>query len=447
MLKHIMKPEIKELIEKRDWATLRESLVDWDPPEIAELLLDMDISERFLFFRSLSRQLSSEVFSHLDPEDQDDLLYNMTDQETRQILGSLSPDDRTALLEELPAAMTKRLLTQLNPEDIEEARQLLGYPEESVGRLMTPDYIAVQPDWTIKQALEEIRKHGKDSETINMIYVVDNSGKLLDDIRLRLLLLSEPSVKIKQIMDYSYRSLSAFDDREQAVHEMKQSDLVALPVVDSDGILLGIVTVDDVMDVAEEETTEDMHKTASLSPLEMNYHSASIWRLYTKRIGWLVILVLMSLASSGIIAAYERTLTAAIGLVLFIPLLIGSGGNTGSQSATLMIRALVTGDVRLSHWTRILVKELSVGLLLGGSLGLISYGIGLARGGFQLGLIVGLTMITIVLVSNIIGMLLPFLLVKLKMDPAVASNPLMSTIADVSGLFIYFYIATLVLRI
>lgn len=447
MFKEIMKPEIRGLIKKRDWATLRESLADWIPHEIAELLLDIDISERFLFFRSLPRQLSSEVFSYLDPEDQDDILYRMTDQETRQILQSMTPDDRTALLEELPAEMIKRLLAHMSQEDIDEARQLLGYPEESVGRLMTPDYIAVQPDWTIKQGLDEIRKHGRDSETINMIYAVDVSGKLLDDIRLRLFLLADPSGRIEQIMDSSYTSLSAFDDREMAVREMQDSDLVALPVVDSDGILLGIVTVDDVLDVAEEETTEDMHKTASLSPLEMNYHNASIWRLYTKRIGWLVILVLMSLATSGIISIYEKTLTAAIGLALFIPLLLGSGGNTGSQSATLMIRALVTGDVKLSQWAKILLKELGVGILLGSSLGLISWGIGLARGGYQLGLIVGITMISLVMVSNIIGMLLPFILAKLKLDPAVASNPLMTTIADVAGLFIYFYVATLVLKI
>jgi magnesium transporter len=445
MRKRLSKRKLKKLIEERNWNELREATSNWTPQKIADLLLDLDKSYRVLFFRSLPRQSSSEVFSYLAPEEQDILLEEMTDQETRQLFESLSPDDRTALLEELPAQVTKGLFGHLSPEDLNEARQLLGYPEESVGRLMTPDYVAVQPGWTIKQALEKIREKGKDSETINMIYVVDDSGKFLDDIRLRLLILANPADKVKQLMDYSFTSLSAFDDREQAVRQMKSSDLVALPVVDSDNILLGIVTFDDVLDVAEEETTEDIHKAASLSPLGMSYHNASIWTLYIKRIGWLVALVLMNLASTGIIAAYEETLTAAIGLALFIPLLLGSGGNTGSQSATLMIRALVTGDVKLSHWAKTLFKELGVGVLLGISLGLISWGLGLLRGNFQIGIIVGMTMIAIVLVANIIGMTLPFLLEKLKLDPAVASNPLMTTIADIAGLFIYFSIAAWIL--
>jgi len=445
MWKELLKPELKVLIENRDWGQLREATKNWTPQEIAELLLDMEKSHRVLFFRSLDRKVSSDVFSYREPEDQDILLEEMTDQETRQILSELDPDDRTALLEELPAQITKRMMEYLSPGDLKEARQLLGYPEESIGRIMTPDFVAIKPGRTIGEALSKIRERGKDSETINMIYVVDDSWKLLDDIRLRLFLLANPEDRVESLMDYTAPKLSAFADREQAVRKMQQYDLVALPVVDSDNVLLGIVTVDDVMDIAEEETTEDIQKAASLAPLGMSYHNANIWTLYIKRIGWLVALVFMNIAAAGIITAHEQTLTAAIGLAAFIPLLIGSGGNTGSQSATLMIRALVIGDVKLSHWGRTLLKEIGVGLLLGISLGIVSWGIGIIKGGYRVGLVVGLTMVTIVLVANTIGMILPFLLAKLKIDPAVASNPLMTTIADVTGLLIYFTFASMIL--
>lgn len=445
MLKELLKPEIKELIEARNWKGLRACLSDWDAPEIAELLLDEDKPDRVFIFRALPRPLSAEVFSYLEPEHQDEFLRDLTDQETRHLLAILPPDDRTALLEELPGQVTRRLMNLLDPVDLKEARQLLGYPEESVGRLMTPDYVSIRPDWNISRVLEHARKMGKDSETINMIYVTKDKGQLLDEIKLRRLILADPEETVESLMNYSVASLSAFDDREEAVRVMQQYDLVALPVVDSDGVLIGIVTVDDVLDVAEEEATEDMQKGASVAPLRMSYHRANIWTLYIKRVGWLVALVFVNLISSGIIASYEKVISSAIALSMFIPLLIGSGGNTGSQSATLMIRALVTDDVRLDQWASTLFKELLVGTLLGVSLGLLSWALGVYRVGYQIGLIVGLTMLAIIVVSNIVGMLLPFILGKFKMDPAIASSPLIATLSDATGLFIYFNIAVWIL--
>ncbi len=445
MLKNLLMPEIRELLARRDLAELRRSLVVWPAPEIADLILDLEETERALVFRSLPRDLMSRVFSHLDFIQQDELLKALSDEEARHLLADLKPDDRTAFLEELPGRMTQRLLNLLSPEDLRETRQLLGYPEESVGRLMTPDYVAIRPEWTVGQALEHIRHHGKDSETITMVYVTDRSWRLLDAFKLRKLILADPKQKVQDLMDYSFESLSPLDDQEQAVRMIKRYDLFALPVIDSEGILLGIVTADDVLDVAEEEATEDFHKTAAVAPLEANYRGTGIRHLVQKRIGWLLALVVVNLASSGVIAAYEEMLTAAIALAFFIPLLIDSGGNTGAQSATLIVRALATGDIRLGQWRDSILKELATGAVLGVLLGAASGVLGVFRGGWEIGLVVGLAMCAIVVAANLIGMVLPFILTRLKLDPAVASSPLITSIVDAAGLLIYFFIASLIL--
>lgn len=447
IFKELIKPEISELIENRDWTELRESIEEWPIPEIADLMETLDKRDRVVFFRILTRDMSSAVFAHLEPEQQNALLLEMTDDETRQLLANLAPDDRTALLDELPGQVTQQLLNLLSPQDLKEARYLLGYPEESIGRLMTPDYLAVRPHWTIGQALDHIRKMGRQSETINMIYVTDPGWKLLDALELQLFILSDPEQKVSDIMDDSFIAVSAFDDREQAVQTVQKYDKTVLPVVDSDGILLGIVTIDDLLDVAEEEVTEDFHKTAAVAPLRTSYREASIFSLFSKRVSWLVILVFVNLISSGVIEAFEEVLASAIALSFFIPLLIGSGGNAGAQSATLMVRAIATGDVLMSQWFRAVGKEILVGLILGLAMGATSWILGLYRGGAVIGIIVGLSMVAIVMVANIMGTLLPFLLTRFNIDPAVASSPLITTIVDATGLIIYFTIASLIIGV
>jgi magnesium transporter len=446
MPEDLLKTEIEKLIRQRRWTDLRATLENMPTPEIADLLLELGKSDRVLLFRLLPRQLSSDVFSYLEPKDEDALLKALTDEETRQLLANIRPDDRTQLLEELPGQATQRLLNLLSPQDLREARLLLGYPEESVGRLMTPDYVAVRPNWTIGQAIERIRAKGKAVETISVIYVTDSSWKLLDALELQRFILADPNEPVESIMDYSFVELNAYDDRENAVETMQRYDLFALPVVDSEGVLLGVVTVDDAMDVAQEEATEDFHRVAAVAPLKVSYRESGIWSLYRKRIVWLLILIVVNLASSGVIAAYEQTLAAAITLAFFIPLLIDSGGNTGSQSATMMVRALATGDVQMSQWARTVAKELLVGISLGLTMGLASSFLGVFRGGAAIGLIVGLTMVAIVIIANLIGVALPFLLTRLRIDPAVASSPLITTLADATGLLVYFSIATWVLR-
>ncbi|MBW2988322.1 magnesium transporter, partial [Candidatus Woesearchaeota archaeon] len=321
--------------------------------------------------------------------------------------------------------------------------KLLGYPEESVGRLMTPEYVAIRPGWTIAKALSHIRKFGKDAETINMVYVVDEDWHLLDDLPLRRLILASPKSRVSSLMDYRFVAISPYEDQERAVKLFEDHNLVALPVIDKDGVLLGIVTVDDIMDVLEDEVMEDIEKGVSILPLGINYSSASVWTLYKKRIVWLSLLAVAGFMSSNVIAAFEHTLATAVALAFFIPILIGSGGNTGSQSATLIVRAIATGDITLRKWFNVIKKELVVGLLLGVSLGTILGLWGsLWRGGWAVGFIVGLAMVAIVLWANLVGSLLPLILTKFNLDPAVVSSPLITTLVDATGLLIYFSIAT-----
>ncbi|MDD3880077.1 MAG: magnesium transporter, partial [Syntrophomonas sp.] len=366
-----LKEQISNLINQQQWNQLRQlTWNDYLIPDVASLLIGLNKADRVILFRLLPRPVATAVFSYLEKEDRNSLLEDLTNEETRYLLTNLPPDDRTTLFEELPGQVTQRLLNLLNPDDLKEARLLLGYPEESVGRLMTPDYVAVRPQWTIQEAINHIRLKARNSETLHTIYVIDESWKLLDSLELSLLILANPQETVEAIMSKSFISLSAFDDREMAVKVMQKYDVFSLPVVDSDGILLGLVTFDDVMDVAEEEATEDFHKTAAVTPLKASYQESSIKDLVGKRMGWLIALVFVSLLSSGVIALYEQTLQTVIVLTVFIPLLLGSGGNAGAQASTLMVRALATSDVTADEWIRVFFKELMVGLFLGVFMGI-----------------------------------------------------------------------------
>jgi magnesium transporter len=438
----IATPDIKALIEQKKWTAIRETVAGWPAQELADVLLDLDKVDRVLLFRALPRAVSSEVFAYLDSEQQTALLKELTDEETRRLLTDLHPDDRTNLLGELPGQASQKLLNLLSAEDLREARQLLGYPEDSVGRLMTPDYVAVRKHWTIGQALRHIRARGRGSETINVVYVVDNQWKLVDALELRRFIFAEPDDTVEQIMDNLYTAVSAFDDREEAVRVMQRYDLDVLPVVDSDGVLVGIVTFDDVLDVAQEEATEDFHRTAAVAPLRVNYRDINISSLYRKRVGWLLTLVFVNIFSGAAIAAFEDTIAAVVALVFFLPLLIDSSGNAGAQSATLMVRALATGDVKLNDWGRLLGKEVFVAALLGLTMGLAVSLIGVVRAGPEVAVVVALTMVIVVMVGSLIGMLLPFIFSRFNMDPATASGPLITSLADISGVLIYFSLAT-----
>jgi magnesium transporter len=438
-------PDLDLRLASRDWRGVRRVLSELPAPEVADLLFELEGPNRVIAFRVLPRKLSAEVFSYLESDQQEAILAEMGHNETRQLLGALDPDDRTQLFEELPGEVAQQLLNLLGPEELRESRFLLGYPEESVGRLMTPSYIAIRPHWTVEQAMDQIRTQGPRSETVNTIFVVDGRSKLVDAIEVKAIILAEPDQLVESVLDRTFTSIEASADQEAAVALIQRYDLEVLPVVDSQGVLLGIVTVDDVLDVAQRETTEDFHKAAAVAPLRGSYRNSSVVALVYRRIVWLLVLIVVNLLSSGVIAAYEETLQRTIALAFFIPLLIASGGNAGAQAATLMIRGLATDDVDLKLWAKVLWKEAAVGAALGFAMGAGSTLLGLIRGGWQVGLVVGLSMMCIIVASNLIGTLMPFLLTRLGKDPAVASSPLITTVADVVGLLIYFSIATMIL--
>tara|TARA_B100001769_G_scaffold263313_1_gene246477 strand:- start:173 stop:1525 length:1353 start_codon:yes stop_codon:yes gene_type:complete len=437
---------VLELMEANELKSAVEHLLAWMEPEIADLLIQLKKSQQILVYRALPRERAANVFSHLEPNDQDSLLKALTDGDTQALLANLNPDDRTSLLQELPANVTHRLMQLLSPEDLTEARQLLGYPEDSVGRLMTPEYIRLRAEWTVEEALAHIRKYGRDSEIFNILYVTEDNGKLIDKVRMRRLIFSPQDKTIRELLNYNCVSISAFDDREVAVEMIKKYDFNALPVLDSEGVLVGIVTFDDIFDVAEEEATEDIQLGAAVAPLESTYSSTNPIKLFKKRIGWLLILILVNLISAAVISNYEDHLMEFITLALFMPLVIASGGNSGAQSATLMVRAIATGDLKPKDWISAITKEMLVGGFMGLAMGGLAFFVGWLYGGeSNIAQVIGYSMLIIVLVANIFGAFLPFALDRMKIDPAVASSPLITSIMDVLGLMIYFSIAVLLL--
>ncbi|MCX7917363.1 MAG: magnesium transporter [bacterium] len=451
-VKKLLKNEIIELIEKKDWYNLKEALIEWPSPDIAELIEEIDDESKIIVFRVLPKKLSAEVFDELTPIVKENLISKLTDEHIKNILSELPPDERTDLFEELPGKVTQRLLNLLPPTDRKEALQLLGYPENSVGRLMTPDYVAIKKDWTIERALQHIREFGKSAETINMVYVIDENWRLLDDISLSKLILSDPSETVEKIMDFNYISIEVNKDQEEAANIMRKYDLIVLPVVDEDGILLGIVTVDDVLNVLEQEHTEDMTKLFAITPetagvdMITDLLKTPIKNLYKSRVTWLIFLLFMDLFTGGIIKRFEDTIAKYIVLVTFLPVLVDTAGNAGSQSATLIIRSMALGKIKMKDWLKMLGREILVALLLGLTMGLGISFMGIVRGGFNICKVVVISMIVNVIAGCLMGMALPFIFTKFKKDPATASAPLITTLADIIGSGIYLTFAMLMLK-
>lgn len=434
---------LQELIEAKDWKTIRDELNLLEPIQIAELIEDLPEHDEIIVFRLLSGEKSIDTFQNLSIEKQEQIISELAQNihKLTNLLNDLDPDDRTAFFEELPGEITQRLIKLLSAEERKIAISLLGYPEDSIGRLMTPEFVAIKPHFTVSQALQHIREFGRDSETLNVIYIVDKDWRLIDDLRIKEIILANPEQKIEELLDNRFVALNAFDDQELAIRAFQDHDRVALPVVDSKGILLGIVTFDDVMDVAEEETTEDFHKFGSFQDAILNPLRAKVILLYRKRILWLFALVFMNVFSGAALASFENVIKSVVSVVFFLPLLIGSGGNAGAQSATLMIRSLALGDVEIKDWLHLVGKELLVSFLLGFTMA-IGVSIVASFRAPELIIVVSLTMILTVITGSMIGLLLPFVFTKFKLDPATASAPLITSIADISGVVIYFSIAT-----
>ncbi len=456
MVGKILIPEIKSLIEARDFGALREMFREWPPADVAEVILDMEEDDRVIVFRVLPHALAADVFEYLDVEAQQQLLRAMAHEQVVGILNEMSPDDRTALLEELPSAAARQLIRLLTPDERRVAQSLLGYPEGSVGRLMTPDFIAVREDWTVKEVLNYVRENGQDSETLNVIYVVDDNGKLIDDLRMREFLLRPLDVKVSEIRNSNFVALNVGDSQQDALNVFRKYDRTALPVVDSNGVLVGIVTIDDMLDVAEKEATEDIQKIGGMEALDEPYTTISLRRMVKKRATWLIILFLGEMLTATAMQGYNSEIEKASILAMFLPLIISSGGNSGSQATTLVIRAMAIGELRLRDWFRVVRKELASGISLGVILGCIGFfRISLwqqlhifdyGKYHWLIAATVAIALIGVVLWGCIAGSMLPFVLRRCGLDPAAASAPFVATLVDVTGLVIYFNVALLVLR-
>jgi magnesium transporter len=461
MVGKLLAPEIKSMIDARNFGALRELFSDWPPADVAEVILDLPEDEQVIIFRVLPAALAADVFEYIGIEEQQNLLRAMAHEQVVGILNEMSPDDRTALLEEMPSTAARQLIKLLTPEERKVATALLGYPEGSVGRLMTPDFIAIQESSTVQQVLDYVREFGKDTETLNFIYVVDDRGKLIDDVRIREFLLKPLTAKVSEIRDQTFAALKVNDSQEEALNVFRKYDRAALPVVDSSGVLVGIVTSDDMLDVAEEEATEDIQKFGGMEALDEPYMRISLYRMVRKRAVWLVVLFLGEMLTATAMASYQDELAKALVLALFLPLIISSGGNSGSQASTLMIRAMALGEVNLRDWWKVMNKEVQAGLFLGGILGVIGF---IRVGAWAMigenyfhrqpygphwpliALTVSIALVGVVLWGTLSGSMLPFILRRVGADPATSSAPFVATLVDVTGLIIYFSLALVIMR-
>lgn len=446
--------EIKELLQQDNLAGCKAYLENWLPSELAELIVESDDAERAFVFKSIDRERAFETFESLDVNLQKSLLDVLPSRQVQLILNDMSPDDRTALLEEIDPELLNRLLKLLTPKERAIALSLLGYPENSIGRLMTPDYIAIRKHWSVRYVLDYIRENGENSETLNIIYIVDERGHLIDDIKVAEILLADLNTPIEKLIDGKYTALSVTDDEEVAIGVFKKLNRVALPVVNSSQTLLGIITIDDVLQLAEEETTEDIQKLGGVEALEEPYMEMPLPKLLRKRAPWLIILFIGEMFTASAMSFFENEIERAVVLALFIPLIVSSGGNSGSQAATLIIRALALGEVTLKDWWRVIRREIVSGLILGLILGVIGFLRVAAWATFTniygphwmlIGITIGITLVGVCTWGTVMGSMLPIILKRFGADPATSSAPFIATLVDVTGLVIYFSIAATIL--
>lgn len=468
----LLLPEIEELIRAGQYGELRAAFAHLHPADIADLVHELGVKDGTVAFRFLPRDDAAAAFAYIAPEEQEAIIRELGTEASARLIEEMGADDRARLVDELPEEIAQKLVSSLTPESRLQVQAILGYPPRSVGRLMTPDFVRIKQEWTAGKALEHIRKYGRDAETINVIYVVDDAGKLVDDLRLRQVILADPGAKIADLMNRSFITLRAEQSQEEAVRLMSRYDRTALPVVDSREVLLGIVTFDDVADVAQQRATEQMQMVGGVQALEEPFDKIGVWSLVTKRAPWLALLFMSELLTSNALRYFDDAIARAAVLAIFVPAIISSGGNSGSQASTLVIRALALGEVKLRDWWFVLRRELAVA----GVLGLIIGAIGLFRvnlwgwlGWWQetridpatgervvdmsvqqhftlLSFTIGASLFSVVLWGSVMGAMLPFILKKCKLDPAGSSTPFVATLVDVTGIILYFSIATAILK-
>jgi len=447
---------VLDAIAAKRWEELRGLLCDVHPSDIADLIIVLPPSEEAIVFRLLPRDLAAQVFSYLPRPHQEGLISSLTGEELARILNDVRPDDRARLFEALPAAVTRELLGRLAPEELRQTRELLGYPPDSAGRYMTPKYATILPGMTAAEALAHLHQTGRSAETLNVVYIVDEQGRLLEDVRLGSLVIADPGIRVTEIQDPPLVAIQATDSPASVIAAFEKYDRVALPVIDQDGQMLGIITADDVLDLAERKTTRDIQKIGGSEALDQPYKSVSFWSMFKKRGGWLSALFLGEMLTATAMGYFEGEIEKAVVLALFVPLIISSGGNSGSQATSIIIRSLALGELKLSEWFRVFRRELLSGLALGTLLGFIGFlrivawqHLHLKDYGVHYLLVastVWVSLTGVVTFGSLSGSMLPFLLRRLGFDPATSSAPFVATLVDVTGLIIYFSVAMLILR-
>lgn len=445
-----LQDQFRDLIAQANNQAIHSFLDDQNITDVADLIYD-NINYESQIISSLSIHRASSVFKILELATQKRIIKNLPASKTKELLNELPADDRVAFLEELPPNNVRDLIKILEPDERRDTLELLGYPENSMGRIMTPDYVYVYEEDTVEEVMNTIRKHAKGSETIDVIYVINDKGQLQDHIRIRDFILAQPQTKVKELMDGRFISLNVHDDQESASEVFKMNNRVALPVIDDNNILLGIVTIDDILWVAEEEFSEDIQKIGGTEALDEPYLAMPFWKLISKRAPWLIILFVGELFTASAMSFFEDEIKKVLVLNMLVPLIISSGGNSGSQASTLIIQAMAKAEISVADWFTILKRELKSGVVLGGVLGLVGflrtfmwsyiephlYG----THTFLLGLVTAFSVLGVVLWGTIAGSMLPILLKRLKFDPATSSAPFVATLVDVTGIVIYFSVA------
>ncbi len=442
--------DIRVLLSQRRFQELRTAFRDLATADIAELFDPLEITDCIVLFRLIPKPRRAEVFSYMAFERQEEMIDRLPDEVVANVLNEMEPSDRTQLFEELPDGIVNRLLLKLSPKERMIAKQLLSYPEESVGRLMSPDFIALKAAMSVKDAIEFIRWDAQEraESALHRLYVVDDGGKLLGHLSLASLVTADPgTLPVEKIMDTTQQPLMAYADESAAVDFFRKYDSPYIPVVDDQNVLVGVIEADTVFDVAEEEATEDIQQFGGQATLEDSYFQTSLPVLIRKRAGWLALLFLGSMLTTNAMQHFDATIQSMSFLVFFLPLIISSGGNSGSQAASLMIRGLAVREVDLKDWHKVLMRELVVGLLLGLVLGCLGYARAvMGHQGHYIGVVIALSLISVVTFGAVVGSMLPFLLKLSKLDPAVSSSPMIASIMDLTGIVLFFNVAVFIFK-
>ena len=443
-----IKEEVIELLKNKRYTNLNKYMDQINSQDIPALFEELSSEDMVRLFRVLPKDEAADVFSYMEPDLQEKLINSLTDKELKNVLDELFMDDTVDLIEEMPSNVVKRILKSVNKEDRKVINDLLKYPDDSAGSMMTTEFIDLKVNMTVEKAFEKIKKIGLKKETIYTCYVLDVRREVIGIITVKDLLLSERDVLIKDIMETNVITVNTLDDKEEVVKQFDKYDVMALPVVDKENRLVGIITVDDAIDVLQEETTEDFELMAAVLPTEDSYFKTTVFKHARNRILWLLILMLSSAITGAIITHYETAFAAIPILVSFIPMIMGTGGNCGSQSSTLIIRGMAIDEISLKDFAKAIWKELRVSLLVGLVLAFVNgIRIMIQYNDFMLAIVLGLTLIATVILAKLLGCILPMLAKKLKLDPAIMASPLITTIVDTCSILIYFAIAVNIMNI